>query len=291
MSALNAAANTGVIPFLNGTGIVSQLVLSVILSTLLYIGVFCVEAVYMSWMQVTGTKVPINAYTVTSDKQRTYVTNPNVRNAVYLPPSDNERTGAEYSYSCFLMIKDSTFGTEVGMRHIFHRGYVGLYPLLNPGVFLLSNTNTLRVYQNSSKKWNNYTDIPNIPVNKWIHLVVMARKNGVEVYINGNLSSKITLVKDTLYQNYQDIHCFVNTVDLNLTNGIVASVPADDPYRVLKGAPNVLMSRFTYFNYALSYTEIRDLMREGPNSQMEATNEQLPPYFLDNWWTGQQYLM
>jgi hypothetical protein len=41
---------------------------------------------------------------------------------------------------------------------------------------------------NTSSTWNNYVDVENIPVKKWVHVVVMARDNSIEVYINGNIS-------------------------------------------------------------------------------------------------------
>ena len=52
---------------------------------------------------------------------------------------------------------------------------------MSPSVFVLDESNTLRVYQNSTTTWNNYVDVQNIPIDKWFHLVVLARNNGVEI--------------------------------------------------------------------------------------------------------------
>jgi hypothetical protein len=290
------SANGGVVIFFQSQGIVNQLVLSVVFATLLYIILLCLEAVYVSWKQTSGTKVVINDLTTSASSSVQYSCNPNNIGQIksrYLRPSDNERTGVEYTYACFLNINSSAFKqTRDSMHHIFHRGYETPFPLMSPGVFIFDHKNTLRVYQNTSKKWNNYVDIDNIPVGKWFHLVVMARKNGLEVYINGNLASKMNFKNDAIYQNYQDLYLFQQKTVGPWDSKDLASIGTEEKFHVLNGSvDNSAMSRFVYFNYALSYTEIQDLLNQGPNPQRDTTSDVNPPYFLDNWWTGQQYIM
>ena len=293
----------GPVAFLKAKGPLSQIVLAVIIATILYIILLSLEIVYISWQQVAHTKVDINGkggLTMTNGNGLIYTSNTNLNgiNTTFrdLRYSDNEKTGIEYSYSCFLNISPTTFkdGTSE-LKHIFHKGSERYFPLLSPGVFVLSHTNTLRVFQNISTTWYNYIDIPNMPVGKWFHLVVLAKNNAVEVYINGNLAAKLSSKGGVIYQNYQDLYLF-NTQSMGtaLTNSVMPSIPSStentESFKVT-GSINGSISQFYYFSYALSYTEIRDMMNMGPNPVVDQSNTDKPPYFLDNWWTGSQNLM
>lgn len=292
--------SVGTLGFLQGKGPLSQIVLAVVLSALLYIILISLEAVYISYQQVSRTKVSIDDRTLNSENNSDiYSVNPQTASANKrfrdLRVSDNERTGIEYSYSCFLLINESSFedGTT-NLKHIFSKGNERLYPLLSPGVFLLSNKNTLRIFQNSSKTWYNKVDVDNIPIGKWFHLVVLAKNNAVEVYVNGNLASKLNMMGGIIYQNYQNLSLFSRR-KVDLKNANMRSIPSTDEagYHGFKvdRSMNGLISRFNYFSYALSYTQIRDLMNEGPNPITAQENQDKPPYFIDNWWTGKDLLM
>ena len=102
-----------------------------------------------------------NTYNI-DDKSITIPQNPNIRGNKYVSPSNNERSGIEFSYTFYLNVNPSAFRQEYGLCHIFHKGYSSQFPLLAPGVYMRSDTNTLRVYMNSYKTWNNFIDIDNI---------------------------------------------------------------------------------------------------------------------------------
>ena len=233
-------------------------------------------------MAVAGTRVDLLPVTVGSDKPRTFEQNPKVKGSVTIPLSDNERTGVEFSYSFYLWVNPNTFRQEDGLLHIMHKGNPVPFPLMAPGVFMRSNTNTMRVYMNSSKSWNNYIDVENIPVNKWVHVVILARANAIEVYINGNLAKKLNMDGATLYQNFGNLYLF------NQRNTVLN--PATTPSvggQILSifGAYNGSMSNLLYFSYALSYTEIQSLGLTGPSKKTEVNSQDQPPYLQDSWWT------
>ena len=48
------------------------------------------------------------------------------------------------------------------------------------------------------------------------------------------------------------------------------------------------LSRLTYFNYGLSYSEIQQLLSEGPSSSMDSDvlDSSAAPYLDDRWWTN-----
>ena len=151
----------------------------------------------------------------------------------------------------------STFRQEFGLQHIFHKGYSGEFPLLAPGVFMRSDTNTLRVYMNTFKTWNNYIEVENIPLSKWVHVAVICKDSSLEIFINGNLSKKMSFDGYAAYQNFQDVICF-NQRRITLSQSNIPSVDTNG-FNVF-GSMKGMLSRLTYFNYALCYAEIQKEM-------------------------------
>lgn len=292
-------SSNGSLGFLMAKGPLSQIVLAFVVSIVLYIVLISLETIYISFKQVTNTRTIIEDETTDDSKTMTYVTNPmpsvaeNNRMFRKLPYSDNERTGIEYSYACFLLIKEGNFNANntTAFKHIFHKGSEDLYPLLSPGVFVNAGENSLRIYQNNTSTWYNYIDVNDIPVGKWFHLVVLVKNNATEVYVNGNISGKITNDNSVIYQNYQDLHLFSDKrIDPGYSHSRYGSIPEGEIYNVI-GKMSGSISRFYYYSYALSYTEIQDLINMGPNPKILTTNQDKPPYFIDNWWTGTNMLM
>lgn len=278
---MNAAGPVG---YLMGTGILPQILLSVVIAAVLYILFMALEVLYKSFRSVTGTRVELLPMTVAAeDKPREFEQNPNNPRAKLLPLSDNERSGAEFSYSFYLWVNPSSFRQEEGLLHILHKGNPSPFPLMGPGVFLKSHENTLRIYMNSSSTWNNFVDIENIPVKKWVHVVVMARANAIEVYINGNLAKKLNMDGATLYQNFGNLYlfsqrpCIINGAQMPSLNGGILQI---------FGTYSGNLSNLAYYSYALSYTEIQSLVAAGPSRKTEKSDENAPPYLEDGWWTN-----
>jgi hypothetical protein len=276
--------------FLSGTGIPAQIITGLVISIVLYIVLLSMELVYKSFRQIAGTRVEILPLTVNSlDKPRNFDQNPSIKNSILLPLSDNERTGAEFSYSFFLWIDPSSFTTNNptdGLLHIFHKGNPLPFPLLGPGVFLHSTTNTMRVYMNSSKTWNNYIDIENIPVKKWVHIVIMARNNAIEVYINGNIAKQLSISDGVLYQNFGNLYLF-NPRTLTLNSSTTPSLNSETTLNIY-GTYSGNFSNLLYFSYALSYTEIQSMLQMGASKKTENKSEDSPPYLEDSWWVNNQ---
>ena len=279
---MKGVLDVGILSYLLGPGIIPQFFLGFLLSLLLYILMLSAEIIYKNVSRVVSTRVDILPLTVSANvKPREFEQNPMLPKHLLLPASDNERTGAEFSYAFWIWIDPASFGQEEGLLHVLNKGNPFPYPLLGPGVFLKNNVNTLRVYVNSSTTWNNYTDVENIPVNKWVHVVISARSNTVEVYINGNIAKKLNMERGVIYQNFGNLYVFSQRKCL-LNPTIIPSLE-NKPYTVF-GPYSGQMSRLVYFNYSLSYTEIRSLLEQGPNSQTETSASQTPPYLEDKWW-------
>lgn len=283
-SSSNYGSNVGAQEFLMGSGALAQILLVIVISALLFILMMTLETMYLTWYRASRTRIDVLPYTANpDDKMKTIVQNPTMPNAVTLPLSENERTGAEFTYSFFIYLNpsniDSNQTTTQGLRHVFHKGYSRFSPLMGPGVFVKTNENTIRLYMNSSKKLDNYVDVPNIPLKKWVHVVILGRKNSVEIYVNGNVAKKIRL-DGAIYQNYQDLILF------SQRNGQIKH--SDGSIVEVKGSFSGSFSSLVYYSYAISYSEIQDLLNEGPSKETEEAANGLTvasPYLADSWWT------
>jgi hypothetical protein len=225
-------------------------------------------------------------YTASSEESGiTIRQDPKFSDAMPLGLSVNERTGIEFSYSFYMFILPSTFSGDQVMKHVFHKGYGVPWPLMGPGVFVMGNTNTMRVVMNTHKNPYTHTDIQNIPVQKWFHVVLNCFKGGLDIYINGTLANRIPFKDDVPYQNYQDLIFFSQT-NHTLRKENVAALEADGSPIEIRGAFNGYISNMKYARYALSMVEIGTLMSEGPSSKRKTPEMAVPPYFADSWWTG-----
>ncbi len=225
-------------------------------------------------------------YTASSEESGiTIRQDPKYSDAIPLGLSVNERTGIEFSFSFYLFVLPSNFTGDQVMKHVFHKGYSIPWPLMGPGVFIMGNTNTMRVVMNTHKNPYTYTDIQNIPVQKWFHVVLNCFKGGLDIYINGTLANRIPFKDNVPYQNYQDLIFFSQT-NHTLRKENVAALDDSTGNIEIRGAFNGYISNMKYARYALSMVEIGTLMSEGPSAKRKSSEMSVPPYMADSWWTG-----
>jgi hypothetical protein len=273
---------------------------------LFYVGMGMAEYIYKTFNSLWQKRVELFPETYTAGtKMFTALQNPSNPKSQTVYFSDNERSGVEFSYSLFVNISSATFANgDKKLYHIMHKGYSQPYPLLGPGIFCWGHKNAIRVYMNSYNSWDNYTEVDNIPVDKWFHLVVSCKGNVLYVYINGSLKQKMTHSKSTPpYQNYGNVYLF-NTRKLSLTSTNTVSLTTDpdfissednnnSPLTSLdfNGTAMGMASSVYYFSYALSYSEINSLMNVGPSPVMAPNNQQsMSPYLADSWWANNNYI-
>jgi hypothetical protein len=266
------------------SGAMNQAMFGAALVLVVYLSLLFIEIVYKYINRLSMNRTNLLPYTYNiDDKTKTLIQNPNVVGSMPISLSDNEKSGIEFSYTFYLHVHPSTFRTEEGLLHIFHKGYTTQFPLLAPGVYMRSETNTLRIYMNTYKTWNNYIEVDNIPISKWVHVTIVCKDNSLEVYINGNLKRKLSFDGFAPYQNYEDIICFSQR-KLTFKKVAIQSLSSDlTVFGPMKG----MLSRLSYFSYALCYAEIQQLMNEGPSNKMDSSlNADVPPYLADTWWTN-----
>jgi hypothetical protein len=276
----NQSFNSGQQP-----GIITQILFGLALVVGLYLVLLFIEVIYkyVNRLSMSRTVLLPNTYNI-DDKTISIPQNPNVKGNKSVNLSNNERSGIEFTYSFYLNVSPTAFRQEYGLCHIFHKGFAQQFPLLAPGVYMRSDTNTLRVYMNTYKTWNNYVEVENIPIGKWVHIALVVNESSLEIYINGNLAKKLPFDGFAPYQNFEDICCFSQR-RITIKHSIVPSTDENgfDVFGCMKGQ----LSRLNYFSYALCYAEIQQLMNEGPSSKLESAlnTGNVPPYLDDTWWS------
>lgn len=264
-------------------GGISEIGLGIGITLLAATGFYVAESVFNMSFALKSRFLPLLENTVTSENKQLIIHQDASKysNAKQILLSDNERTGIEFSYSYYLLVDEKTFQGEDKLHNVFYKGYNGHpWPLQAPGVYILGNTNTMRIIFNNYQQVYNYLDIENIPVGKWFHVVLNFQNLALEVHINGRLVKKLQF-KDTLpYMNYEDIIIFSNAT-------ATVNIPNQQAIR-FDGSIVGQISNLIYTRYALSYNEIQKNYSAGPSKVVQTTaTAETPPYFADSWYTNQ----
>ena len=195
-------------------------------------------------------------------------------NSMTLYRSKNEIDGIELSYSVWLNIKDK--GNTTSFNHIFSKGSIKrtdndgvYYPNNFPGLYFNGTESTSTINHNQLvvvvNTYNNESErviIENIPLEKWILVVLRVKGNVLDVYINGIITKK-HILSGVPKQNYEPI-----IVTSGKNNGF-----------------NGQLSNLRYYDYALSAIEINTLALHGPNLTIDKkTGNSSPPYLATDWY-------
>ena len=193
--------------------------------------------------------------------------NPASRGAIPLLRSVNQEEGIEFTYSIWLNIKDLDV-TDQKYKHIFHKGNYGFikkgpsnglsYPNNSPGLYIHPTRNDLVLLVNTFNDVVEEIVISDIPLNKWINLMVRVEGNVVDVYVNGTIVVRHEL-NGVPRQNYEPVYVCQN------------------------GGFNGRISDLWYHNYALNTSEILDIVRAGPSLSANPESNPIPPYFSLRW--------
>ena len=202
--------------------------------------------------------------------------------------SKDGRYGIEFTWSIWLYINKigSTSGTR--RQHIFSKGSDtmavvnkqpqppppgGKPPPVNPrmdksgmltpnnapGLYLDSNKNSLYVVMNTFDMIDEEVEVNDIPLNKWINVMIRVEGRTLDVYINGTIAVRHQL-SSVPKQNYGDVHATKN------------------------GGFNGQWSRLHYYDHALNTSEIMDIVATGPDLRHCLPTPVTPPYLSMQWY-------
>jgi hypothetical protein len=175
---------------------------------------------------------------------------PRNNGAVTIYRSVNANDGIEFTWSVWLFINNLNDSSNTStFKHIFSKGNSNLqengliYPNNAPGLYIAPNTNALVLLMNTFNVINEEITIPNIPINKWVNVIIRCQNTTLDVYINGTIARSINLV-GVPKQNYGDVYVGMN------------------------GGFNGYISNLWYHNYALGTAAIQKIASNGPNTKM-----------------------
>jgi hypothetical protein len=179
---------------------------------------------------------------------------PSNNGAVTIYRSVNAADGVEFTWSVWLFINDIYNGGVAGQyRHIFHKGNSDLnntginFPNNAPGLYIAPNTNSLVVMMSTFNNMNEEISVPDIPINKWVNVIIRCQNTTLDIYINGTIIRSLEL-NGVPKQNYGDVYVAMN------------------------GGFNGYISNLWYYNYALGTAAIQKLAAKGPNTKMVGSN-------------------
>lgn len=195
--------------------------------------------------------------------------NPDENGAVTLNRSVNQTDGIEFTWSVWIYVN----GDDVAQpryRCVFYKGnnymtqpsskvsninettesenldYLGMnFPNNAPGLYITPNTNNLVVVMNTFNVINEEIIVNDIPLNKWVNVIIRCKNTDLDVYINGTVAKSHKL-HGVPKQNYGDVYVAPN------------------------GGFSGYISDLWYYNYALGTTAITSLVGSGPDTTMSS---------------------
>jgi hypothetical protein len=185
---------------------------------------------------------------IDATQQIIFPQDPSNNSSVTIYRSVNANEGIEFSWSVWIYIENLQVNQGI-YKHIFSKGNSDInengmiQPNNAPGLYIAPNTNSLIVIMNTYQVINEEIIIPDIPMNKWVNVIIRCKNTTLDAYINGTIARSINLIS-VPKQNYGDVYVAMN------------------------GGFGGYISNLWYYNYALGTSEIQKLLTQGPNTNM-----------------------
>jgi hypothetical protein len=184
---------------------------------------------------------------------------PSSAGSVTIPRSNNATDGIEFTWSVWIYI-DNLTTNEGKYKCVFYKGndYTdnpnavddakGLnFPNNAPGLYIAPNTNDLVIFMNTFNVINEQIIVNDVPLNKWVNVMIRLEDTTLDVYINGTITKSHKL-HGVPKQNYGDVYVGMN------------------------GGFSGYVSNLWYYDYALGTTAIENIVKNGPNTNFVGNN-------------------
>ena len=202
--------------------------------------------------------------------------NPSTAGSHTIYRSINASNGIEFTWSCWVFLDDLTYKSGK-YKCVFYKGNdfsaapaiyddnieknddnnyeendergqkqqnLGLnFPNNAPGLYIAPNTNNMVVIMNTFNVINEEVLIEDIPLNKWMNVVIRCENTTLDVYVNGVIIKSHQL-HGVPKQNYGDVFVAPN------------------------GGFSGQISNLYYYDYALGASEIANIANDGPNTKI-----------------------
>ena len=196
---------------------------------------------------------------------------PNIKKSITVVRSINEKTGIEFTWSVWIFLNGFTNDSQY--HHVFNKGNKEpnregiVSPNNAPGLYINPKYDGIRVIVNSfNDPMSDVIDINDVPIAKWMNIVIRIQGRNLDVYINGRLTRR-RIMKDVVKQNYDDVNICAY------------------------GGFSGYLSNLTYYNNAISIAQIQDILISGP--KMKSASRSFddsfsrPRYLADRWYFDQ----
>ena len=238
--------------FLESNSLIGQIAF-LLLVVFVYIILLRIGISILGWMfgSTNGSPKLINGM-VDAKQLLVIPQDPSTSGAITINRSVNATDGIEFTWSVWIFIDDLTYNSSK-YKCVFYKGNdniqdTGLnFPNNAPGVYITPDTNDLVVIMNTFNVINEQILIPDMPLNKWINIIIRCENTTLDIYVNG-LVAKSHILHGVPKQNYGDVYVAMN------------------------GGFSGYISNLWYYNYALGVAAIQKLVKSGPNTNMTGSN-------------------
>jgi hypothetical protein len=205
---------------------------------------------------------------IDSTQQKIFPQNPSVKDAKPILRSVNRGDGLEFTWSVWIYVQN--LRPDGQYKHIFHKGNPNIvldgpesgmnFPNNAPGLYLGPNSNQITVMMNTFDQINEKFVVDDIPLNKWVNVIIRVENTTIDIYINGTIVKR-HILSGVPKQNYGDVYASMN------------------------GGFNGHTSNLWYWDYSLGTSAIQDIVDQGPDMTMDDSNmkQSDPRYFSLRW--------
>ena len=188
--------------------------------------------------------------------------------------SSGGRYGIEFTWSIWIYV-GGIGSADGGRQHIFSKGSdtvldgestAGtstkngmLTPNNAPGLYLHPSKNALYVVMNTFDMIDEEVEVNDIPLNKWINVIIRCEGKTLDVYVNGTIAIRHRL-SSVPKQNYGNVHATKN------------------------GGFKGQWSLLQYYDHSLNTTEIMAIVSKGPDLRSCSNAPIVPPYLAMQWY-------
>jgi len=253
-----------------------------------FVILFRVMVGLLNWLFSPSGKVVLINGLINGSQSTIISQDPNIQNSITILRSSNEKDGIEFTWSTWLYLNG--FAGDAGKRqsddmelaqtyntsykHVFNKGSTtnnnsnGIaMPNNAPGLYLKSDyTGLVVVLDTFYEPTNVKITVDDLPMTKWMNVIIRIQNNNCDVYVNGRLVKR-HVMNQIVKQNYDNVNICLN-------DGFSG-----------------YLSNLTYYNRAISVVEIQNIISSGPNttpiSKSLDLNETKPRYLADAWYFNQ----
>lgn len=253
--------------FLQSNSLIAK-VAFLLLVIMVFVFVLRLGTQFMSWLFQPSSSPYMIEGLIDGDQYMVIDQDPQNKNSIPVLRSDDERTGIEFTWSVWLLVKDFEMDSEK-YKHIFHKGNDSagvetsglIQPNNAPGMYIHPNKNALVIIMNTFTSINEEVVVKDIPQNKWFNVAIRVQNKVLDVYMNGSIVVRHKL-GGVPKQNYSKVYVAKN------------------------GGFKGNLSNLRYYNYALGTNELERVAMSGPNLKRTGPDvlNMKPPYLATRWY-------